>query len=69
MKRAMATSTRMASKEESAGDGDAIVRATRVAGNEEGNDKGGKGNGDGEEEGNGNQWQQHRLHHQEVLCL
>jgi hypothetical protein len=36
----------------------AIATATRVAGNEEGNDKGGKGNGDNDKEGNGDRWQQ-----------
>jgi hypothetical protein len=49
------------SNEVSAGDGDTIASATRVAGVKEGDDEGGKGDGDGNgnKEGNGNQRQQH----------
>jgi hypothetical protein len=61
--RAMATVTRAGGNEESTGNGDVIVTATRVAGVKEGNDEGGKGdgdgNGDGNKEGHGNRRQQH----------
>jgi hypothetical protein len=58
----MATATRVGGDKESIGNGDAIATATRVARVEEGNDKGGKGNGDGNgnKEGHSNQRQQHR---------
>ncbi len=53
--------TRVVGNKGSTGNRDAIATATRVAGINEGNDKGGKGNGDGDgdKEGDGNQWQQH----------
>ncbi len=55
-KRAMATAMRVVGNKESTGDRDAIATATRVAGVEEGDDKGSKGNGDGNgnKEGDGN---------------